>query len=162
MFIRTVSENGNLLLIVNLDGKGGLPEVQERRLREIGAWLKINGEAIYSTRPWLTPVQEFYSENAAQNNESKKGEIRFTRSKDGQTIYAICTEFPKDELVINSLYLNSGQSTVVMTGAEEIKLEWQQTEKRPDGERSLLKIKIPETLYSQRKNEYAWVFKISL
>jgi alpha-L-fucosidase len=162
MFIRTVSENGNLLLIVNLDGKGGLPEVQGRRLREIGAWLRINGEAIYNTRPWLTPVQELRQEAAAHNEEAGKGEIRFTRSKDGQTVYAICTEFPKNEIAISSLYLNSGQSTVTMTGAEEIKLDWTQNERGPDGERSLLKIKIPDTLYSQRRNEYAWVFKIVL
>jgi alpha-L-fucosidase len=144
MFIRTVSENGNLLLIVNLDGKGGLPEVQERRLREIGTWLKINGEAIYNSRPWLTPVQD---------------DIRFTRSKDGQTIYAICTTFPKDKLEINSLYLNKGKSTVTMIGAEETQLEWAQ---RPGHDYTKLVIDIPGSLYNKRKNEYAWVFKITL
>jgi alpha-L-fucosidase len=172
MFIRTVSENGNLLLIVNLDGKGSLPEVQERRLREIGAWLKINGEAIYNTRPWLTPVQDLTSGAIVQNDgtlggsavttdkkdEKQKSEIRFTRSKDGQTIYAICTEFPKDKLEINSLYLNRGKSTVTMIGAEETKLEWAQ---RPGHDYTKLVITIPDSLYGKRKNEYAWVFKIT-
>jgi alpha-L-fucosidase len=172
MFIRTVSENGNLLLIVNLDGKGGLPEVQERRLREIGAWLKINGEAIYNTRPWLTPVQDLTTGTVVQNDgtlggtaisetqkdENQKGEIRFTKSKDGKTIYAICTMFPKDKLEINSLYLNKGKSTITMIGAEETRLEWSQ---HPGHDYTKLIIDIPDSLYGKRKNEYAWVFKIT-
>jgi alpha-L-fucosidase len=173
MFIRTVSANGNLLLIVNLDGKGGLPEVQERRLREIGAWLKINGEAIYDTRPWLTPVQDLTSGVIVQNDgtlggaavsedkkdETQKGEIRFTKSKDGKTIYAICTMFPKGKLEINSLYLNKGKSTVTMIGAEETQLTWSQY---PGHDYTKLIIDIPDSLYGKRKNEYAWVFKITL
>jgi alpha-L-fucosidase len=163
MFIRIVSTNGNLLLIVNLDGKGGLPEVQARRLREIGAWLKINGEAIYSTRPWMTPVQELFSGSITQKEDDKNGEVRFTQSKDGKTIYAICTEFPKGELILDSPFLNVGQSTVTMIGAEETKLEWQQNERgRFESGTNMLKIKIPDSLYEQRKNEYAWTFKITL
>ncbi|MDR1379974.1 MAG: alpha-L-fucosidase, partial [Tannerella sp.] len=170
MFIRTVSENGNLLLIVNLDGKGGLPEVQERRLREIGAWLKINGEAIYETRPWLTPVQDLTTGTIVQNDgtpggtavpEDKKAEIRFTRSKDGQTVYAICTGFPGDRLEINSLYLNRGKSTVTMIGAEDTQLEWVQHPEHEEYGYTKLIIDIPESLYNRRKNEYAWVFKIT-
>jgi alpha-L-fucosidase len=173
LFIRTVSENGNLLLIVNLDGKGGLPEVQERRLREIGKWLKINGEAIYETRPWLTPVQNFDAGTIQQNEgilggktlAAEKGdsknpsEIRFTQSKDGKTVYAICTEFPKDELVINSLILSKSHGSVSMIGAEGSALEWSQ---HPGHDYTKLVVKIPDSLYSKRQNEYAWVFKINL
>ena len=146
MFVRTVSENGNLLLIVNLDGKGGLPEVQERRLREIGRWLKINGEAIYATRPWIV-------------NSEADGKIRYTQSKDGSAVYAICTEFPKDELTLKSLYIDA-QSKVTLLGAESEELEWTM---RPGvwSERDLV-ITVPPTLYDKRKNEYAWVFKITL
>jgi alpha-L-fucosidase len=145
LFTRTVSENGNLLLIVNLDGKGALPEVQERRLREIGKWLKVNGEAIYNSRPWLV---------SSQND----GKIRFTQSKDGKTVYAICTDFPQGELELRSFYL-SEKSTVTMIGAEHTNLQWRQDKR---GWNRDLKITIPETLYEQRKNEYAWVFKIEL
>jgi alpha-L-fucosidase len=173
MFIRTVSENGNLLLVVNLDGRGGLPEVQERRLREIGAWLKVNGEAIYGTRPWLTPVQSMTSGTGEQNDgapvgsavpdngmdDGQGGEIRFTRSKDGNTVYAVCTVFPKDKLEINSLYLNKGKSTVTMIGAEDTELSWSQ---QPGLDYNVLVVDIPDSLYGKRKCEYAWVFKIEL
>ena len=177
MFIRTVSENGNLLLIVNLDGKGALPEVQERRLRDIGKWLKINGEAIYETRPWLASVQKMEGETVKLNEgifggmvsesevkddkkkEGNAGEVRFTQSKDGKTVYAICTEFPKGELELNSLYLSSATGKVVMIGAEMTPLEWSH---KPAFDRTKLVVKIPESLYNQRKNEHAWVFKITL
>jgi alpha-L-fucosidase len=178
MFIRTVSENGNLLLIVNLDGKGGLPEVQERRLREIGKWLEVNGEAIYATRPWLAAVQDMAPEQvlrnigttggvataeeenaSAKDGDQQKGTVRFTQSKDGKTVYAICTEFPKDKLEINSLYLGKSTGKVSMIGAEEVALKWMQT---PSHDYTRLIIDIPASLYEKRKNEYAWVFKITL
>ena len=144
LFVRVVSENGNLLLIVNLDGKGALPEVQERRLREIGKWLKINGEAIYGSRPFQTTEQD-------------GGKIRFTQSKDGRTVYAICTDFPKGKLVLNSLYLGHG-SKITMLGAEDTELTWKHN--TPGSFQSNLEITIPDSLYEKRKNDYAWVFRI--
>jgi alpha-L-fucosidase len=178
LFIRTVSNNGNLLLIVNLDGKGALPAIQEYRLREIGKWLKINGEAIYGSRPWLASSQDLKPEqmranigtsggaateqkdiNPQKSDDAGKDAIRFTQSKDGKTVYAICTQFPKDELVINSIYASPTTGKVVMLGAEDTPLEWKQ---EPASIYSRLKIKIPDSLYELRQNEYAWVFKITL
>jgi alpha-L-fucosidase len=46
-----VSKNGNLLLDVGPRPDGTIPSEIEDRLRQIGAWLRINGEAIYQTRP---------------------------------------------------------------------------------------------------------------
>jgi hypothetical protein len=93
-----------------------------------------------------------------KKEDKQQGEIRFTRSKDGQTIYAICTAFPKDKLEINSLYLNKGKSTITMIGAEETQLSWSQ---HPGHDYTKLIIDIPDSLYGKRKNEYAWVFKIT-
>jgi len=49
--IDIVSKNGNLLLDVGPRPDGTIPEEIESRLHKIGAWLRINGEAIYETRP---------------------------------------------------------------------------------------------------------------
>lgn len=70
-----VAKGGNLLLNVGPDAEGRLPQEALTRMKEIGAWLDVNGRAIYSTRP-LYP----YS----------KGGIRYTQSKDGKHRYAIC------------------------------------------------------------------------
>ncbi len=84
MFADTVARGGNLLLLVNLDGRGAIPEVQKKRLLDIGKWLGKYGEAIYSTRviaPFATP------------------EIAYTRAKDGRFAYAIVKN-PKAENVL--------------------------------------------------------------
>jgi alpha-L-fucosidase len=141
MFVKIVSENGNLLLIVNLDVKGGLPAVQEKRLKAMGKWLEVNGEAIYATKPWLV---------------SHEGDnIWFTQSKDGKNVYAICTQWPENELVIKSVYLDNG-AKVTMLGTDR-KLEWKRR-----GFKNKLVIKIPDSLKSEKPCEHAYVFKMEL
>ena len=46
-----VSKGGNYLLNVGPTAEGVIPEASQRILRTIGAWLRVNGEAIYGTRP---------------------------------------------------------------------------------------------------------------
>lgn len=47
-----VSKNGRLLLNIGPRADGTIPEEDAALLKEIGAWLKVNGEAIYGTRVW--------------------------------------------------------------------------------------------------------------
>jgi alpha-L-fucosidase len=48
------SKGGNYLLNVGPDGNGVIPEESVKILKEIGVWMKINGEAIYGTSKWST------------------------------------------------------------------------------------------------------------
>jgi len=51
--IEIASEGGNLLLNISPMGDGSIPEVQQQALLAIGAWLKVNGESIYGSHPWV-------------------------------------------------------------------------------------------------------------
>ena len=49
-----MSKNGNLLLSVPLRGSGAIDEKEVAILKDIKAWMDVNGESIYGTRPWTT------------------------------------------------------------------------------------------------------------
>lgn len=51
--VEVASKGGNLLLNISPMGDGSIPEDQQKALRGVGAWLKVNGEAIYGARPWV-------------------------------------------------------------------------------------------------------------
>jgi len=118
MLADIVSKNGNLMLSVPLQ-RDGTPDTDEIQIvSEIGAWLKVNGPAIYATRPWKTygegPSTVVPATGRAgrqsdyQNKPYTPADIRFTQSKDGGTVYAIVLAFPTDDrITLKSLADNS-------------------------------------------------------
>ena len=91
-----VSKNGNLLLNVSPRPDGSIPEDQQKILRSVGAWLTLNGEAIYGTRPWWKfgegPTQIKKAGSFVDKLNYTAEDIRYTRK--GDTIYAILLGWP--------------------------------------------------------------------
>ena len=140
MLADIVSKNGNLMLSVPLQ-RDGQPDTDEINIvSEIGAWLKVNGEAIYATRPWkiygegpstvaATEKGEFDGQSAVQKKPFTPEDIRFTQSKDGKMLYAIALEIPKDgQLIVKSLPSAAGEIKKVSLLGHGGKLNWKQTD----------------------------------
>lgn len=102
-----VSKNGCLLLNLAPHPNGTIPEDQKDRLRAMGKWLELNGEAIYESRPWLIygegPTETKVGHLADMQFDGFGNEdIRFT-TRDEQ-LYAIALGWPDDgTLEIGSL-----------------------------------------------------------
>jgi alpha-L-fucosidase len=94
-----VSKNGSLLLNIGPRPDGTIPEPEQAMLREIGAWLSVNGEAIYGTRPFAVfgegPTE--VAEGPFSDTKRKPftaSDVRFT-TRDGK-VYAIVLARPAD------------------------------------------------------------------
>jgi alpha-L-fucosidase len=139
-FITIVSKNGNLVIIGGPDASGVYPENVTRRFKALGAWLKVNGEAIYATRI-LPPYLE--------------GSVCYTRSKDGKYAYAICKEWPGRRLTLTGVCAEAGARITLLGVAEP--LAWQQNDLG-------LTLVLPEALQNEKARpcEHAWTIKIPM
>ncbi len=155
--IDVVSKNGALLLNITPRSNGEIPEEVKTRLLEMGEWLKINGEAIYNTRPWkiygtgpTEVVEGHLSENKNADNTAE--DIRYTSK--GDVLYAIILDWPEKEAIIPVLKKDSELFTkkiegIKLLGSDE-KLKWERT---TEG----LIIQMP----TEKPCEHAFVFKIN-
>jgi alpha-L-fucosidase len=116
---------------------GRFPQETIDRLEYAGVWLRVNGEAIYGSRPW---------------NVFKEGDdLRFTQSQDGKYLYAIALKWPGNTLTIRSARAIAG-SSIEMLGIKH-KLQWHQS---TEG----LIVEIPEVILQHKPCDQAYVFKI--
>lgn len=138
MLCDIVSKNGNLLINVVQTPEGDIEDDMVKTLEEIGKWMAVNGEGIYSSRPWKTfgekPPMAFRSKADAKFNEKNikytAEDVRFTTK--GDAFYAYVLDVPANEIRIKSLGkqtdLNQKKiAKITLLGSKE-KIKWQQAD----------------------------------
>lgn len=113
-----VSKGGNYLLNVGPTADGRIPQASIDHLLEVGAWMNINGEAIYETMPWRI-----------FKDPSKTSDVHYTAK--GNTLYAIGVNLPEPEMKLENLgkQLLPGQAikSVTILGSDQA-VDWKQTD----------------------------------
>jgi alpha-L-fucosidase len=157
MLIDIVSKNGNLLLNLPLHPDGSLDDDELAFLGAMGRWMKVNGEGIYGTRPWV-----IYGEGPAKGggghfNESAthytSRDFRYTAKGESQ-LYAFFMKWPEDarlQLCALAKTAASGGTIerVELLGQEGI-LDFQHSDQG-------LTVSLPDTPPCQ----HAWALRIS-
>ena len=160
MLADIVSRNGNLLLNFPLPSSGMLDSAEMKILDAITAWMAVNGEAIYGTRPWkifgVGPGTAAPAAAGAFNEGKRKDltaeDVRFTTK--GHTLYAIVMGWPGKQAVIAPLATNGSHNVGKIENVELLgfhgKLQWKQNE-------TGLFVQLPV----EKPSDYAIAFKIA-
>jgi alpha-L-fucosidase len=174
--IDIVARGGSFLLSLTPKGDGSIPDEEKAIMAGMGHWLKINGEAIYKTRPWKLvgeglPASELRHEYEKSNKDGQKriqsicnyallnktyGKlVRYT--KKDNTLYAIVLGKPESGSILiknlakgNVEKSGAGIKSINMVGYDH-NVSWSQTDKG-------LTLNFPKNL----DDETAYSFKISV
>jgi alpha-L-fucosidase len=134
--VDAVSKNGTFVL--NIPGKpDGTIDADEKAIVDaIGSWMRVNGEAIYATRPWKTFGEGVHEVKGGAFSGQSTGElgardVRFTRNKRGDVVYALVLGWPAGDIVVKNLGFAAATrpgkiQNVAMLGCVE-KLAWTQS-----------------------------------
>jgi alpha-L-fucosidase len=108
MLVDIVSKNGNLLLSIPLRGDGTIDDDEVALLEGMAKWMAVNGEAIFSTRPWIVlgegpsaveapEAGQFGGAKDVRSRPYTSEDIRFTATRDA--LYAFVMAWPADKKV---------------------------------------------------------------
>lgn len=133
------AKGGNYLLNVGPTAEGLIPAPSVARLARVGAWLEVNGEAVYATQ-------------RLEHHYMQGDRIRYTRKKGEPVYYGITLEAPGES--VNFRYLKPDEGSEVYLLGHDRPLEWSFSEEEG------LTIELPEYLSGDTALAPAWTFKI--
>ena len=146
LLLRIVSRGGNLLLNIGPSPLGDYSDTAYSRLKEIGAWMKVHGEAVYATKP-LAPYED--------------GNVLYLQSKDKKTVFVYVLSDDKADDVVLPSAINlecialTKKSKIVLLDAPKEKIRYMT-------EGDVTTLNIPSSLQNKIAGKYAVAFKIIL
>jgi alpha-L-fucosidase len=141
LLVDIVAKGGNLLLNVAPGPDGTWQQGAYDLLAEMGQWLKVNGEAIYGTRP-MAPYLD--------------GRLRLTKGKDGSAYFIYLageqeSRMPEEMRVAVGRPADGARVTLLGSSAT---LAWKA---QGDG----FVVAIPDQVRAEAEGRYAWAIKVS-
>ncbi|XP_057312910.1 alpha-L-fucosidase-like isoform X2 [Hydractinia symbiolongicarpus] len=109
LLARTVSAGGNLLMNVGPTPDGRIIPIFQERLKQLGSWMRINGDAIYSTKPWRV------------HNDTAAKKIMYTSNRG--TVFAILLQWPPNGIITLHEVVPTSSTAIFLHGYPS-KLDW--------------------------------------
>ncbi|WP_417940842.1 alpha-L-fucosidase [Flavobacterium sp. RS13.1] len=143
--IEAIARDGNAAICISLLPDGSINEESQKMLKEVGDWMRINGEAVYGSHAWVIPAEgEMVNGKLKMLPGGKLGrnqaefkfsnqDIRFTVGKN-KKLYAFCMDVPapNSQIKIKSLAKNVKNYEKKMTKVKLLgykgKLKWTQSD----------------------------------
>ncbi|CAL8274422.1 unnamed protein product [Merluccius merluccius] len=141
--VRTVALGGNLLMNIGPTHDGVIAPIFEERLRQVGSWLAVNGEAIYNSTYWRA------------QNDSLTPHVWYTFGPRQKAVYAMLLDWPKDGVVV------LGEPVLAAPGGTQVELlhygplKWDPV--KPSG----LQVHLPPLAFNQMPCQWAWTLKLT-
>jgi len=142
LLIRTVAYGGNLLLDVGPESSGKIPNIMQERLLQIGSFLNVSGQAIYSTRQW----------RVQQENSTTIKNLQIYYTQAPPLVFAIINNLPGSQLSLNTPIFSSNTQVYLLGSSLDVPLKVSGTIGKPG-----LVIQIPADI---DVTQYAWAFKL--
>ncbi|ESP01432.1 hypothetical protein LOTGIDRAFT_230702 [Lottia gigantea] len=141
--METISCGGNILINIGPTKSGEIIPVFQERLRSMGDWLKVNGEAIYGSVPW-----------SHQNDTVTRG-IWYTSKKgpEGRIVYASISSWPEKDQLFLGAPKPTASTKVTLLGYP------QQFEFKP-GPSGGITLSIPVISIFDMPCQWVWIFKM--
>ena len=156
------SKGGNYLLNIGPTGEGLFPEESLKRLKDMGDWLRVNGESVYGTAKWRVNHEgpTAVSVKGTESREESGFNVSITQqdfwfSQKENKLYITSLKWPENnEVLIGSIARLTGDEikkieSIGLLGSDE-KIMWTIIEKG-------LKVSLP----SIKPNSFGYVLKIT-